>query len=235
MPIKQLLVLTDAPPSSKVEKFRSYLLKWYETNGRQYPWRKTPTTNYQYIIAEILLQRTRADTVAKFYPTFIRELSSWKQLNQINIDEMERRLQPIGLWRRRAYSIKSLAREIVKRKGRFPRTRSEIESLPGVGQYIANAVLLFCHGEPQPLLDVNMSRVLERVFGSRKKADIRYDPYLQALALDVVNCTTPITINWAILDFASIICLPRNARCNECPLSIMCQYNQGNMNVCEHG
>jgi hypothetical protein len=59
------------------------------------------------------------------------------------------------------------------------------------GQYIANAVLLLCHGEPQPLLDVNMARVLERVFGPKKLADIRYDPYLQQLAMRIVQCKKP--------------------------------------------
>ena len=44
---------------------------------------------------------------------------------------------------------------------------------------VANAILLVCHEQPEPLLDSNMARVIERVFGPRKLADIRYDPYLQ--------------------------------------------------------
>ena len=77
---------------------------------------------------------------------------------------------------------------MAKRNGRFPSTRVEVEALPGVGQYITNATLLLCHGEAQPLLDVNMARVLERVFGPRKLVDIRYDPYLQNLAFEIVQC-----------------------------------------------
>jgi len=111
---------------------------------------------------------------------------------------------------------------MVKKNGRLPKTRREIEALPGVGQYIANAILLLCHGEPQPLLDANMARVLERVFGSRKLADIRYDPYLQEISLRVVQCKEAKQINWAILDLAAIICRISNAHCSECPLMSMC-------------
>jgi A/G-specific adenine glycosylase len=113
---------------------------------------------------------------------------------------------------------------MIKRNGRFPKERMDVEALPGVGQYIANAVLLFCHGMPQPLLDANMARVLERVFGSRKLADIRYDPYLQGLAKKVVECEDAGKINWAILDLAGAVCLQRKPRCTECPLEFMCRY-----------
>ncbi len=221
---KHLLNPSGYPSPNKVKKFRACLLEWFGKFGRKFPWRNSSTSKYNYIIAELLLQRTRAETVAKFFPTFTHELSSWKKLDQVTIGELENLLQPIGLWRRRASSIKSLAREMAKRNGRFPRGRSDIESLPGVGQYIANAVFLFCHGEPQPLLDGNMTRVLERVFGPRTMADIRYDPYLQKLALDIVQCKTPKEVNWAILDLAAMICLGRKPVCEKCPLSSICDY-----------
>ncbi|MBA7559586.1 Adenine DNA glycosylase [subsurface metagenome] len=111
---------------------------------------------------------------------------------------------------------------MAKKNGRFSREREGIEALPGVGQYIANAILLLCHGEAQPLLDANMARVLERMFGSRKLADIRYDPYLQELALKVVQCQEAKEMNWAILDLAATTCLISKPRCDKCPLMSMC-------------
>ena len=209
---------------SSIRKFRHNLLLWFEEHGRQFPWRKSSVTKYQYIIAEILLQRTRAETIAVFYPNFIHDFPSWKRLSSASIEQLQRYLQPIGLWRRRAVSIQGLAQEIAKKNGRFPRSREEIEALPGIGQYIANSVLLFCHGEAQPLLDVNMARVIERVFGPRKLVDIRDDPYLQALALKVVDCNNPARTNWAIIDFAAMVCLPRIPKCCNCPLTTMCLY-----------
>ena len=211
---------------NNIRLFQKNLLRWYDFHGRKFPWRKSTTIKYQYIIAEILLQRTRAETVAIFFLDFIRDFPSWKQLKEADKEKLQHYLQPIGLWRRRAASIHSLAQEMASRNGRFPRDRKEIEELPGIGQYITNAVLLFCHGEPQPLLDTNMARVLERVFGPRKLSDIRYDPYLQDLALKVVCCETPKEINWAILDLAAMVCLIRNPHCQECPLLIICRWRK---------
>jgi adenine-specific DNA glycosylase len=89
--------------------------------------------------------------------------------------------------------------------------------------------LLFIYDKPEPLLDVNMSRVLERYFGSRQLVDIRYDPYLQNLAKDVTNYSDSTNRNFAILDFAALICTNRYPKCNECPVNTGCQYNLSNM------
>jgi len=212
------------PSQRTLVNFRLKLLQWYEEHGRKFPWRKASLSKYQYVISEILLQRTRAETVASFFPRFIAEFPSWSKLDSSNVARLQSYLQPIGLWRQRASSIQALAKVMVKGKGRLPRTREEIEALPGVGQYITNAILLLCHGEAQPLLDGNMARVLERVFGPRKLADIRYDPYLQSLAWEVVQCSRPKQINWCIIDLAASVCLSRNPHCYDCPANSICSY-----------
>lgn len=212
------------PSSRQIARFRADLLRWFEKHGRKFPWRKSTASKYELIITEVLLQRTRAETVATFFPRFVRGFPSWRKLSSASIAQLEDYLRPIGLWRRRAISFQSLAREMAKRNGCFPKERVDIEALPGVGQYIANAVLMFCHGIPQPLLDANLARVLERVFGPRKLADIRYDPYLQDLAKKVVDCEYAKKVNWAILDLAANVCLKKKPRCSECPLASVCKY-----------
>lgn len=133
-------------------------------------------------------------------------------------------LQPLGLMQRRAKSMQNLALEMTKRQGMFPDTYEQLITLPGIGQYMANAILLICHNNPRPLLDSNMARVLERVFGARKLVDIRYDPYLQELAFVVVECQQPQMINWAILDFAALVCTKKlDQPCGiGCPLNRLC-------------
>lgn len=217
------------PDPRTLVEFRQRLLRWFNENGRKFPWRKASASHYQYIIAEVLLQRTRAETVAAFFPKFLEEYPSWKKLSSASETCLQRYLQPIGLWRRKAISIQALGLTMAKRNGRFPKVRSDIESLPGVGQYIANAVQLFCHGEAQPLLDVNMARVLERVFGTRILADIRYDPYLQKIAFDVVQCKEAKKLNWAIIDFAATVCSIKKPRCDQCPLMSFCQMHKNQL------
>jgi len=214
------------PSMTKIRLFRRLLLGWYKNNGRIFPWRNKSATNYELIIAEILLQRTRAETVAEFYKDFVKRFPSWKKLAAARERDLSVFLRPIGLWRRRSRSLRLLANLISRRNGKFPRHREEINALPGVGQYIANAVLLLCYQKPQPLLDVNMARVLERVFGPRKLSDIRYDPYLQYLSSIAVKCRKPRELNWAVLDLAAIICKHNEPRCNNCPLKIICSYRR---------
>jgi A/G-specific adenine glycosylase len=215
----------------RVHAFQEQILKWFRREGRTFPWRHRSASFYARLVSEILLQRTRAETVAAFFPRFVERFPSWKHLAAATDSELRTFLQPIGLWRRRAASLRALGREMGSRGGRFPPTRTDAEALPGVGQYIANAVMLFRHRAREPLLDVNMARVLERCFGARKLADIRYDPWLQALARSVVGHDQAIEINWAILDLGSKVCTIRQPKCGECPIRSCCRYALANRRV----
>jgi A/G-specific adenine glycosylase len=210
-------------PPQKIHFFQEKILEWYSNEGRTFHWRKKGLTHYQYVIAEVLLQRTKAETVAKFYPNFLNDFPNWKSLANAEIQKLEDYLKPVGLYRQRSKRLMSLAQEMVKRNSKLPRNREELESIPFMGQYIANAVELVIFNEPSPLVDVNMSRVLERFFGARKMADIRYDPYLQELSKKIVTHVDTKEINWAILDFAAIICKSREPLCLFCPIFNKCK------------
>ena len=207
-----------------IKYFQQKLINWYYSEGRHFPWRNKSISNYQKIVAEVLLQRTKAETIAKFYPVFIERFPSWKSIANVEREKLENVLKPIGLYKQKANRLHKLAKVMTKRGGRIPYDREELEKIPMIGQYIANAVMLVVHDEPYPLLDVNMTRVLERFFGPRKMVDIRYDPYLQKLSYCVVNIKDPKIMNWAILDFAAIICKVRKPCCNVCPLIRKCKY-----------
>jgi len=214
------------PTKKNIKALQNFLLDWYEKNGRDFPWRKRRISHYKIVIAETLLQRTKAETVSTFYSDFIEEFPNWEHLASADVNRLEKSLRPIGLYRQRAKRLKLLATEMVKRNGQLPREREDLESIPFIGQYIANAVELVAFNEPSPLIDVNMSRLLERYFGPRKMADIRYDPYLQELSMKVVSHENAREINWSILDFAAQICKAKNPRCAECPLRVDCIYYQ---------
>lgn len=208
----------------KIVFFQEKIREWYEKNGRHFPWRNKSATNYERIISEVLLQRTRAETVAKFFPKFIKKYPSWKKLGEATEKELQEALKPVGLFKQRGTRLYKLAQEMKKRKGRFPVKRDRVEEMPMMGQYIANAYELFILNEPSPLLDVNMARILERFFGERKLADIRYDPYLQELSNVVANHSNSKEINWGVLDFASLICKSKFPLCEKCTLSERCNY-----------
>ena len=210
--------------AGRVSATRRSLLAWFRRRGREFPWRDPAASQYVLVSSELLLQRTRAETIAGFFPRFLARFPSWEHLANATDSQMQAFLEPIGLWRRRAAALRGLGKEMQSREGCFPKSRVEIESLPGIGQYVASAVMMFCHGVSEPLLDVNMARVLERVFGSRKLADIRYDPWLQLLARALVRSRRPRQVNWAVLDLAATICTMKHPRCPICPIKETCLY-----------
>ena len=212
------------PAKRRCRAFAAGLDSWFPENGRSFPWRKKSVGRYGKIVSEVLLQRTRAETVGDFFPGFTKRFPSWKALAVASKAEIGKTLVPIGIWRRRAEVLFNLAREVRSRGGRFPASREELETLTGVGQYVASSILLFVHGQPEPLLDSTMARVLERYFGPRTLADIRYDPYLQGLARKVLSCSEPANLNWAILDLGASICKINEPRCDDCPLSRGCRH-----------
>lgn len=210
----------------KIQYLQSFLLKWFASEGRFFPWRKAGASNYEIILAEILLQRTKAGTVAKYLPLFLEKYPSWEKLGEATEVELRNSLFPFGLNNLKARRLWMLAQEVKNLNGHLPDEKDMVRELSLFGQYTLNAFELFVLRRPAPLLDVNMARFLERYFEPRTLKDYRYDKKLNQLAAAVTNHPNSKEINWAILDFASLICIKRNPRCNACTLLNTCNYYQ---------
>ena len=211
-------------PKQRISGFQIKILAWYADNGRSFFWRQEGISHYDIIIAEVLLQRTKAETIENFYKNFIVRYPDWRAIVETPLDVIELDLKPIGLYKQRAKRLKDLAIELDRIGGVIPSNREDLNKISMFGQYIANAVELQIFMRPKPLLDVNMARVLERYFGPRHLSDIRYDPYLQKLSHQIVNNENARQINWAILDFAALICKSKNPKCTICSISANCEY-----------
>ena len=214
-------------PSEAVERIpwlRRRLLSWFKRNGRSFPWRDPERTPYEVVVAEILLQRTTAAGVARTYAGFLERYPSWEALAQAPREGLENALRPLGLWRQKALAFQQLAQSIEERGGIVPRSRAELERLPGIGPYTASAVLAIVYGRAEPLLDVNMARLLVRFLGSSEGAEASPKRTLHALALRLVRGQRCLVVNWAALDFGALVCRARRPLCPECPLRARCQY-----------
>jgi A/G-specific adenine glycosylase len=215
----------DLPSIKEVIRFRDQVLSWFETHGRSFAWRDPSASLYVRIVSEVLLQRTRAETVSAFIPEFLKEYPSWESLANVSETTLAESLRPIGLYHRRAVSLQRFAREIIRRQHVFPFERADLESIPAVGQYVANAILLFAHSSSAPLLDSSMARLLRRHFDlSPVKVDIRYDKLLHAAAYRVLEGSTPILLNWAMLDLAALHCRSTLPKCESCPVQGTCYF-----------
>ena len=221
---RRLRALSRLPSNSEVTWFRRRLRLWFECNRRDFPWRHS-SDPYVICMSEIFLQQTTARKVSDVIGAFTARFPDWNTLAKAAPAEIETVIYPLGIYRKRAKTVHSLANAVVTLDS-LPRTRNGLENLPGIGQYIANVLMVALQGKRVPFLDVNMARVLERFFGPRELADIRYDPYLQTLASKVVNASDPLSANWMILDFAALVCTKNRPRCSNCPLPERCLYSR---------
>ncbi|MBS77330.1 MAG: hypothetical protein CMO32_16565 [Variovorax sp.] len=218
-------IALDESTQESLARIRIALLAWFKRTARDFVWRRDRSDEYLLVVSEVLLQRTQAGVVNDFLPAFLLRYPSWERLARTRLSTLERVLKPLGLWRRRAEVLKALSRERV-RLGAFPSERAALETLPGVGQYVANAIELHVYGRHRPLLDSSMARVLERCFSARHLVDIRFDPWLQSLSHALVDNENSCLINWAILDVAALICQSRSPHCAICPLLENCNFGR---------
>ena len=204
--------------------FRKILLEWFNSNKRDFPWRKDGISNYELILSEILLQRTKAETVAKYYNTFFQKYPSWAKLIKANINELEQILKPLGLYKHRAKRLIKIINEYKDKNGILPQNKNELHESSLSTLYVSNAYELFILKRRAALLDVNMSRILSRFFNPKEFKDIRNDKLIQELAHNVINIKSCKELNWAILDFSALVCKSSNPQCSNCKLNNKCKF-----------
>jgi len=130
-------------PNSKI-KTSQQLLKWYNSNKKQYPWRVAKVTPYRILVTEILLRKTTRNQVRDIFPIFFKKFPSLKKLSASQSREIKKVIKPLGMEKIRSKLLKKLSQIIIKKHGgRVPLNKTDLLDLPGVGEYIANAVLLF--------------------------------------------------------------------------------------------
>jgi A/G-specific adenine glycosylase len=201
---------------------RRRVLDWAGKHGRDFVWRRSRDP-YDVLLAELLLHRTRADVVE---PTFLRLRAAYptpKLLAEADENEIVDLLRPLG-YSHRSRRLPSLGRALVERHNSLvPNQKKALLALPGVGPYVANAVLALGFGEREPLLDPNVIRIIGRVFGIRsERARPRDDRMLWDFLERLVPPSKPAEFGLALIDLGALVCTPRRPRCRECPLSARC-------------
>lgn len=200
--------------------FRTDLLDWHARRARAFPWRGGQTP-WNVLLAEMCLHRTRADQVAAVYPRLLEVAPNPRALID-NADEVRSVLASLGL-RWRVDNILAVARELVERfDSQVPSSREELLRLPGVGDYVANAVLVFAYHRTATLMDTNTERIVSRVTGNTRGArkwQLRLDLYELAGAAGADS-----RFNYGLLDLGALACRAGKPLCAECPVRMHCAY-----------
>ncbi len=216
--------MADKPMQSKLSPsaIRRPLLRWFDREARDLPWRRTRDP-YAIWVSEIMLQQTRVQAAVPYYERFMRRFPTVQKLAAARIDSILKLWEGLG-YDARARNLHKAAQEIVTRVGgQLPGTRSELLSLPGIGAYTAGAVSSIAFGQREPLVDGNVTRVLCRVFCVRRNPkEAAVQKKLWSLAEELLPAARPGDFNQALMELGSEICLPRDPVCDDCPLRRVC-------------
>jgi len=221
---------------SKLQDFTVKLLKWWNPCRFDYPWRKT-SDPYKILVSEFMLRKTTRKQVSEIYNDFFSRYATVRALYVADVESIENIIRPLGMQHVRAVALKKLAEIVVKEHDeKIPAEKHLLEKLPGVGAYIANAVLCLAYGKDVPLLDTNVLRVMKRVFSlksSRKR--VRDDPKMWKAVSFLIPKNRARDFNLAMLDFAAFICLPKKPKCIICPMQAICDYGLNYLRQCKTG
>jgi len=192
------------------------LLDWYESFGRHaLPWRNTDDIYHVYV-SEIMLQQTQVNRVRdEYYPKFLERFPTLEVLADASLDEV------FSLWSGLGYY--SRARNLHKTAqlcaNALPSEQKELMKLPGIGQYTASAICSFGYGQNVAVVDTNIGRVIKRYFALLDTNEKEVWEYARGF----VNAADARAHNLALMDLGSLVCLPKNPKCEECPLRLECQ------------
>lgn len=214
-----------ADPDLTLEQFHLALLKWWHKHHRSFPWRETDNP-FHLLMSELMLRRTRADQVVAVYNHFTSKYPDANTLASADPEQVAEDLYSLGLaWRIPAFQeiAKLLYHEF---DGKVPERYSALLTLPGVGDYVASAVCCFAFDQPVKIVDTNTVRIIGRVYDIDTHRESRRDKKVRNLVEITLNLENPRDHNYALLDLAAKICLPREPLCKECPLSSFCAYYQ---------
>lgn len=199
------------------------LLRWYDENGRDLPWRRNDDP-YAIWVSEIMLQQTRVGAVIPYYERWMRELPDVFALAAVDDGRLMKLWQGLGYYSRARNMKKAAAVLVSEYGGRFPATCDELLTLPGVGEYTAAAVASIAFSQRVSAVDGNLLRVAarlgcigENILDGKVKRRFR-------TALDeVIPADRPGAFNQAMMDLGATVCLPGGMpRCEACPVAAFC-------------
>jgi A/G-specific adenine glycosylase len=201
-----------------VAVMRRKLLTWYATNRRDLPWRRRPTL-YRTLVAEFMLQQTRADQATPYYLRFMRVFPTMRKLAAAPLGQVVKLWEGLGYYRRAA----QLHQTTKRLAGRNRVALDDLRTCPGIGPYTLAAVGSIVLAEPLPVVDGNVKRVVARMIALEappEAPDARRE--ISATLAEWISQRAPGNWNQAMMELGATVCTPRAPRCSECPVSPWC-------------
>ncbi|MDA9701770.1 A/G-specific adenine glycosylase [Candidatus Pelagibacter sp.] len=201
------------------------ILNWYDLNKRSLPWRKNVSQlkkHYYTLVSEFMLQQTQVVTVIPYFDRFINKIPNLKKLSTIQDTELIKLWEGLGYYSR-AKNLKKTAKIIIsKHHGKIPNNYEDLISLPGIGNYTANAILAIAFNKSYIPLDGNIERVLKRYLHLKKDNEIQKNNLIKKKSIFGISSRAS-DYAQALMELGAMICKPKNPECSACPILKSCK------------
>lgn len=211
----------------KNRRITKKLLDWYRRHRRDLPWRRTRDP-YKIWISEIMLQQTQVKTTVPYYRRFLARFPDIYALAAADLQDVLKLWEGLGYYGR-ARNMHRAAKEIVAtHDGAIPDDMDKIKNLPGVGDYIAAAVLSIAYNQPHPVVDGNVKRVFARLFRIDAPVNVqRSYSVFKKKSEELMPPDSPADYNQALMELGALVCRPATPLCAQCPLRADCLAFEG--------
>ena len=210
----------------QIKSISSLILNWYNKEKRNLPFRRT-NDPYKIWLSEVMLQQTKVNTAIPYYNKWIKRYPSVLSVGNAKLSSLMKIWEGLGYYSRCRNFHKACKIILQHFHGVIPSDFKTLLSLPGVGEYTASAVLSIAFNKPYPVIDVNVKRVLFRLFGLKN-----FTRYNQARIKNLLNKIIPEQFpgdfNQGLMELGALICTPRKPQCELCPIKLKCiAFNSG--------
>ena len=205
----------------KIKKLHHIIPRWYRKHRRVLQWRTT-TDPYEILVSEIMLQQTQVSRVKEKLPLFLKKFPTLSALTKASKVDVIYAWQGMG-YNNRAVRVYELAR-IVQNvyNSKLPRDVEQLLHLPGIGPYTAHAIACFAYRQRVPVVDVNIRRVLSRIFWKLNRIEqLKSEKEIWQLAHHALPRNAYLW-NQALMDLGATICNARMPLCTSCPVKRYC-------------
>jgi A/G-specific adenine glycosylase len=204
-------------------RLQKNLLTWFDRHGRHaLPWQinKTP---YRVWLSEIMLQQTQVKTVIPYFERFTARFPTLEHLAAAQEDDVLHLWTGLGYYSR-ARNLHRAAKMIMQTyEGQFPNTIEQLQTLPGIGQSTAGAILSIAFNQPVPILDGNVKCVLTRLYGITQPINQKTtEKQLWEIATKNTPAQRVGDYTQAIMDLGATCCTRKNPTCHACPFTKTC-------------
>ena len=178
---------------------------------------------FELLIAVILSAQATDVSVNKATDKLYPVANTPEQIEALGVEGLKPYIKTIGLFNSKAENIIKTCRILIENHGsEVPRTRTELEALPGVGRKTANVILNTAFGEPTIAVDTHIFRVANRTGIAKGKTPLEVEKRLLRLTPDEFRKDAH---HWLILH-GRYTCKARKPMCGECAIVDWCEYTR---------